>query len=72
MRRVFEGEKTRADFLLQPLERLIYKLTKVDPAVAMDWKPYALSFILFGLVGPLCSTCSCASNGSFRFTIPLI
>ena len=51
MTRVFEGKRTWLDFLLRPVERLIYKLTGVDPAVQMNWKQYAVSFILFSLVG---------------------
>jgi K+-transporting ATPase ATPase A chain len=51
MTRVFEGKRTWLDFLLRPVERLIYKLTGVDPEVEMDWKQYAVSFILFSLAG---------------------
>src|ERR1700682_6296358 len=51
MTRVFEGQRTWLDFLLRPLERLIYKLTGVDPTFEMNWKQYALSFVLFSLTG---------------------
>ena len=51
MTRVFEGQKTALDFLLRPGERLIYKLTGVDPTIEMDWKQYAVSFVLFSLAG---------------------
>jgi potassium-transporting ATPase potassium-binding subunit len=51
MTRVFEGQKTPLDFLLRPGERLIYKLTGVDPTVEMNWKQYAVSFVLFSLAG---------------------
>ena len=51
MTRVFTGQRTWFDFLLRPLERLIYKLTGVDPAIEMNWKQYAVSFVLFSLTG---------------------
>lgn len=35
--RVFKGEKTWLDFFA-PLERLIFKLSGIDPAKGMDWK----------------------------------
>jgi K+-transporting ATPase ATPase A chain len=51
MMRVFNGERTRLDFILRPVERLIYKLTGVDPTIEMNWKQYAVSFVLFSLAG---------------------
>ena len=51
MTRVFAGQRTWLDFLLRPLERLIYKLTGVDPTVEMNWKRYAVSFVLFSFTG---------------------
>jgi K+-transporting ATPase ATPase A chain len=53
MARVFNRERTFLDPLLVPLERLIYRLTGVDPQIEMDWKEYAGSFVLLGLVGTL-------------------
>lgn len=43
--RVFNGEKSFLDPALRPLERIIYKLARVDPEQEMDWKRYAISFI---------------------------
>jgi K+-transporting ATPase ATPase A chain len=51
MARVFERQHTWPDRLLIPLEKLIYKLTRVDPTSEMNWKQYASSFVVFGLVG---------------------
>lgn len=51
MTRVFEGTRTWLDFLLRPLERLIYRLSGVDPAVEMNWKQYAVSFVCFSFTG---------------------
>ncbi len=53
MSRVFQGQNTWPNFVLRPVERLIYKITRVDAAVEMDWKQYALAFIVFGLVGTI-------------------
>ena len=53
MARVFQGQATFLDPALRPLERLIYRLCRVDPATEMDWKDYCLCFILLGLVGTL-------------------
>jgi K+-transporting ATPase ATPase A chain len=53
MTRVFAGERTFLDPLLRPVERVIYRLAGVDPHQEMAWKPYALCFVLFTLVGTL-------------------
>ena len=53
MARVFEGQRTWLDVVLRPAERAIYRLTGVDRQAEMDWKQYAISFILFSGVGTL-------------------
>ena len=53
MARIFQGERTWLDFLLRPVERLIYKLTRVNATSEMNWKEYALSFIVFSLAGTI-------------------
>jgi potassium-transporting ATPase potassium-binding subunit len=53
MAHVFQGQATFLDRVLLPVERLIYRLTGIDPDVEMDWKQYSLAFIIFGLVGTL-------------------
>lgn len=50
MARVFNRERTFLDFLLRPLERLIYKLTRVDETREMRWTEYAVSMLLFSVV----------------------
>lgn len=45
--RVYEGRPWK-------LDRLIYRLTGVNPEEEMDWKIYALSVLLFSAVGILC------------------
>ncbi len=53
MARVFSGERTLLDPLLCPVERLIYRLTGVDPKAEMVWQEYARAFVVFGMVGTL-------------------
>ena len=53
MMRVFEGEKTFLDRILTPIERRIYRLARIDSSKQMDWKQYAICFVIFGLVGTL-------------------
>ncbi|MGZ4277844.1 MAG: potassium-transporting ATPase subunit KdpA [Solirubrobacteraceae bacterium] len=51
MARVFRGERTFLDPVAGPLERVTYRLLRVDPARGQDWKVYARSVILFSLAG---------------------
>ena len=51
MARVFEKQPTFLDRVLLPVERLIYRLTGIEPDVEMDWKQYSLAFVILGLVG---------------------
>jgi K+-transporting ATPase ATPase A chain len=51
--RVFEREKTWLDPILCPVERLLYRLARVKPGEEMDWKTYAICFVIFSLAGAL-------------------
>jgi potassium-transporting ATPase potassium-binding subunit len=51
MVRVFQGERTWLTPLLQPLERLIYRLCGVREDDEMPWYAYALSMLAFSLIG---------------------
>jgi potassium-transporting ATPase potassium-binding subunit len=53
MERVFSEKQTLLDPLCRPVERLIYRLSAVDPDVDMTGKEYATCFLLFGFVGTL-------------------
>jgi K+-transporting ATPase ATPase A chain len=53
MARVFGGERTFLSPILQPVEGLIYRLCRVDPVVEQRWTAYAVSMLLFSLVGML-------------------
>src|SRR5512141_1575090 len=45
--------RTFRDPLLKPVEPLLYRLMRVDPRSEQDWKRYAVSLLVFSLVGLL-------------------
>ncbi len=51
MARVYEGQSTWLDRILGPIERLIYRLSGVNPQAEMSWKTYAFAMLLFNLFG---------------------
>ena len=53
MERVFSRERTALDRLCLPVERLIYRVTRVNQDVEMTAMEYATCFVLFGLIGTL-------------------
>ena len=53
LERVFSRQPTIFDRLCLPVERLLYRITAVDPNVEMTGKEYATCFVLFGLTGTL-------------------
>jgi potassium-transporting ATPase potassium-binding subunit len=53
LERVFSKKRTVLDRLCVPLERLIYRMSSVDPDLEMTGKEYATCFLLTGLVGTL-------------------
>ena len=53
MERVFSRQQTSLDHLWLPVERLIYRITAVDPDVEMNGKQYATCLVLFGFAGTL-------------------
>ena len=53
MERVFSGKRTLLDPLCRPVERLIYRISGVEPDVEMTGKEYATCFVLFGFAGTL-------------------
>jgi len=50
MTHVFNRERTFLDPLLGPIERLIYKLTRVNAKREMRWTEYAVAMLLFSAV----------------------
>src|SRR6185295_480085 len=53
MARVYENRPCGLDRALGWLERLIYRLSGVDPRQEMGWKTYALAMLVFNLAGLL-------------------
>ena len=50
MFKVFTGQRTWLDPVLVPLERLVLRLTGVDPHEQQDWKRYSLSLLISNVV----------------------
>jgi K+-transporting ATPase ATPase A chain len=50
MGKVFEGERTWLDPVLNPLDKLFYKLSGVDPDKQMTWKEHLVAMLLVNLV----------------------
>ena len=53
MARVFNRERTFLDPVLGPVERVIYRVTRVDAAHEMRWTEYAVAMLLFSVVSLL-------------------
>ncbi len=51
MVQVYGGEKTFLHPLIGPVERIIYRLGRVNPEEDMGWKEYATVLLLFNLLG---------------------
>jgi K+-transporting ATPase ATPase A chain len=48
--RVLEGERTFLSPVLQPVERVIYRIAGVDPSVEQDWRSYTVSLLVLAFV----------------------
>src|SRR5690349_1585983 len=46
MARVYTGERVFVSRLVEPVERLLYRLLRVEPAQGQDWKAYARSLLV--------------------------
>ncbi|HEX3438381.1 MAG TPA: potassium-transporting ATPase subunit KdpA [Pseudacidobacterium sp.] len=53
MARVFQGERTFADPLLKPVERLLYRLFGVHSDEEMTWGGYTVAVLLFSFISML-------------------
>jgi potassium-transporting ATPase potassium-binding subunit len=53
MARVFNGDRTFLDPVLRPIERLIYRVSGVDPRQEQHWTTYTAAMLLFNLAGLL-------------------
>jgi K+-transporting ATPase ATPase A chain len=50
MARVFSGERTWLDPVMKSLERLLYRLTRVEESQEMTWKEYCSAMLAFSAV----------------------
>src|SRR5262252_1246811 len=53
MTKVFSGEKTFLSRLLGPIERLIYRLCRVDVTTEQHWATYTAAMLIFSVVSLL-------------------
>jgi potassium-transporting ATPase potassium-binding subunit len=53
MTHVFNRERTLLDPILRPVERLVYRLSRVDETHEMRWTEYAVAMLLFSAVSML-------------------
>jgi len=51
MARIYQREKTFLDPLLGSLERIIYRIARINPDEEMDWKANALAMLIFNFLG---------------------
>ena len=51
MAKVYKGERTFLHPLFHPIEKVIYRLTGIDPAEEMTWLKYFWAVLLFATVG---------------------
>ncbi|HUN66728.1 MAG TPA: potassium-transporting ATPase subunit KdpA [Bacteroidota bacterium] len=51
MARVYRREKTFLDPVAGPVERLMYRLSGIDPGAEMDWKANVVAMLLFNVAG---------------------
>ncbi len=51
MARVLNGERTFLDPILRPVERIIYRLSGVDPGQEQHWTTYTAAMLIFNLAG---------------------
>ena len=51
MARVYEGKPCGLDRVLGGLERLLYRLCRIDPTEEMAWTTYAVAMLVFNLLG---------------------
>jgi K+-transporting ATPase ATPase A chain len=48
---VYEGRRTFLSPILRPVERLIYRVARIDEQGEVDWKRYTVGVLLFNFVG---------------------
>jgi K+-transporting ATPase ATPase A chain len=53
--RVYAGEKTKMDFLFNPLDRLLYRISGIDAKQEMNWKQHMMVMLTINLIWVLMS-----------------
>ncbi len=53
MAKVYQGERTFLNRIVEPIERFIYRISGIDPKIEMDWKVYAIAMLTFNVLGLL-------------------
>ncbi|MNS39408.1 Potassium-transporting ATPase A chain [compost metagenome] len=53
--RVYAGEKTKMDFLFNPLDRLLYRISGIDAQREMNWKQHMMVMLTINLIWVLMS-----------------
>lgn len=53
MAKVYQGEPLILDRVLGPVERLLYRLSGIDPRSEMTWKTYTVTMLVFNILGVL-------------------
>ena len=53
MANVFSGKRVFLDKILGPIERLIYRICRIDPREEQHWTTYTAAMLMFSLVGLL-------------------
>ncbi len=48
---VFAGQKTILTSIFSPIENFFYKISGIDTKYEMNWKEYAISFLIFNVIG---------------------
>ena len=51
MAKVYQGERTFLNRIVEPIERFIYRISGIDHKEEMDWKVYAIAMLTFNLLG---------------------
>ena len=51
MARAYQGEHTFLDPVLKPAEKFLYRLFGIRPDDDMNWKTYAMAFLIFNVLG---------------------
>ena len=51
MARIYQGEPAMLNRAGAPLERVLYRISGVDPAKEMHWTEYAIAMLVFNFLG---------------------